>query len=197
MVFWLVMTVLGLIVVKRKLSDDSFSFRGEFPFEIPSWGYVIVPLAVLSFIYLTMLTVLYVWVPTLVPNFVYFSIPLDAFLLEVLPNLGAGLTILGTSIFFTAFFHLGSSVRLLIPKEEEKIQLMTDGWYGHSRNPLYLGLHIAMIGWIFIFPSLLTGLALVVFLLNQHFRILQEERFLEDKFGDEYREYKKRVRRYL
>ena len=74
---------------------------------------------------------------------------------------------------------------------------MTDGWYAHSRNPLYLGLHIAMIGWIFILPSIPTILMLVIFLINQHFRILLEEEFLEKQFEEEYREYKKRVRRYL
>ena len=191
------MTVLGLIVILRKRFDNASSFRGVAAFDIPKWGYAIIPLAVLGFIYLTVLTILYVWIPELAMDFVYFKFSLDSSMLEVLMILGAGLTLLGTLIFLTAFFHLGSSIRLLIPEESEKTQLMTDGWYAHSRNPLYLGLHVAMIGWVFIFPSLLTVLALVVFLLNQHFRILQEEKFLEDEFGEEYQEYKKRVRRYL
>ncbi|MFX1484912.1 MAG: methyltransferase family protein, partial [Promethearchaeota archaeon] len=100
-------------------------------------------------------------------------------------------------IFLTAFFHLGSSVRLLLPEENDRTQLMTDGWYAHSRNPLYLGLHVSMIGWALIFPSLLVVVALVIFLANQHFRILLEEKFLEEQFGEEDHDYKKHVHRYL
>ncbi|MFX1561560.1 MAG: methyltransferase family protein, partial [Promethearchaeota archaeon] len=161
------------------------------------WGYVAILLAVLSFLYLTALTILYIWVPVLALDLIYIRIPLDTALLELLMNLGAGLNLLGTVIFLTAFFNLGSSIRLLIPKEEERTQLMTNGWYAHSRNPLYLGLHIAMIGWVLIFPSILTILALAIFLVNQHFRIRLEEKFLEEQFGEKYRDYMKRVRRYL
>ncbi|MFW9802846.1 MAG: methyltransferase family protein [Candidatus Thorarchaeota archaeon] len=194
--FWLVATILGLIVIKRRL-DGISSFVGIMPSDIPKWGYVVIPLALLSFLYLTALTVLYIWVPAIAIDFVFIMVPLDTSILEALRLVGAGLTFIGTLIFLTAFFHLGSSIRLLIPEEEEGTRLMTDGWYAHSRNPLYLGIHIAMIGWVFILPSLLTGLALVIFLVNQHFRILLEEKFLEDRFGEDYRAYKKRVRRYL
>jgi protein-S-isoprenylcysteine O-methyltransferase Ste14 len=194
--FWLVTTILGLIVIKRRI-DGISSFAGTLPSDIPKWGYVVIPLALLSFLYLTALTVLYIWVPVIAIDFVFIMVPLDTSILEVLRLVGAGLTFIGTLIFLTAFFNLGSSIRLLIPEEEERTGLITDGWYAHSRNPLYLGIHIAMIGWVFILPSLPTGLALVIFLVNQHFRILLEERFLEDRFGEDYRVYKKRVRRYL
>lgn len=195
--FWLIMTVLGLIVIKRKRSGDISGFGGIPPSDVPRWGFVTIPLAILSFIYLSLLTILYVWTPNLVLNYVFYMFPLDTFILETLESIGGGLTLLGAMIFLTAFFHLGSSIRLLLPKQNERTRLMTDGWYAHSRNPLYLGLHVSMIGWALIFPSLLVVVALVIFLANQHFRILLEEDFLEKQFGDEYRDYKKQVRRYL
>lgn len=195
--FWLITTVLGLIVIKRKRAGDTTGFGGGIPSDIPRWAYIVIPLVLLSFIYLSMLTILYIWIPSLVVSFVYMELLLDIYTAEVLANIGGGLTLLGALIFLTAFFNLGSSIRLLLPGEEEQTQLITDGWYAYSRNPLYLGLHIAMIGWILILPSLLTVVALVIFLINQHFRILTEEKFLEKRFGEEYIEYKRRVRRYL
>lgn len=195
--FWLATTILGLDVIKRKKSEGISNFTGRTPSNIPRWGYVVIPIAMLSFLYLAALTILYIWLPAILTYFVFFTASLDTSMLELLSYLGAGLTFIGTLIFVTAYFNLGSSIRLLMPREEERTKLITDGWYAHSRNPLYLGLHIAMIGWIFILPSLLTGLALVIFLVNQHFRILVEEKFLEDRFGVEYREYKKQVRRYF
>ncbi len=193
--FWLILTIMGLIIIKRKRTGDMSGFGGGLPSDIPRWGYVVIPLALLGFFYLSALTVLYIWIPALVTDFVFLKIPLDIRTTNILINIGGGLTLLGALILLTAFFHLGSSIRLLLP--EERTQLVTDGWYAHSRNPFYLGLHIAMIGWIFIFPGILTIVMLVIFLINQHFRILLEEEFLEKQFEDEYREYKKRVRRYL
>jgi len=195
--FWLAATILGLDVIKRKKSEGISSITGRTPGDIPRWGYVVIPLVMLSFLYLSILTILYIWLPELVADFNFSAIPLDTNTLELLSNIGAGLTFIGTLTFLTAYFNLGSSIRLLMPGEEERTKLITDGWYAHSRNPLYLGLHIAMVGWIFILPSFLTVLALALFLVNQHFRILLEEKFLEDRFGEEYREYKEQVRRYF
>jgi len=76
--------------------------------------------------------------------------------------------------------------------------LITSGPYGFSRNPLYLG------GNVFIFfgaalllksPTALVGTALHLPLVNEFIR--REERQLEQAFGDEWRSYKTRVRRWL
>lgn len=195
--FWLIMTILGLIVIRRRRAGAMTGFGGGIPADISQWGYVIISLALLSFIYLSILTILYIWVPEFVTDFAYLELIMDANTSTVFANVGGGLTLLGSVIFLTAFFNLGSSIRLLLPSDKEHTHLVTDGWYAHSRNPLYLGLHISMVGWIFIFPSILTIVALAIFLINQHLRILTEEKFLEKKFGDEYVSYKKQVRRYL
>ncbi|MFX1484050.1 MAG: hypothetical protein ACFFCP_12795, partial [Promethearchaeota archaeon] len=118
--FWSVLTVLGLIVLKRKRSGDISGFGGRLPSDVPRWGCVTIPLAILSFIYLSVLSILYVWTPNLVMNYVYYMFSLDTFMLETLANIGGGLTLLGTMIFLTAFFHLGSSVRLLLPEENDR-----------------------------------------------------------------------------
>jgi protein-S-isoprenylcysteine O-methyltransferase Ste14 len=76
--------------------------------------------------------------------------------------------------------------------------LVTDGPYRYSRNPMYLGFTLAYIG-----VSLLTGavwsllLLPVALMVTQRFVIEREERYLAHKFGDAYREYVRRVRRWL
>ena len=75
--------------------------------------------------------------------------------------------------------------------------LMTDGPYRFSRNPMLLGIYLYDIGillWLYS-PWPLIVFAVEVILLTLQVR--SEEKRLEADFGDEYREYKKKVPRYL
>jgi protein-S-isoprenylcysteine O-methyltransferase Ste14 len=76
--------------------------------------------------------------------------------------------------------------------------LITSGPYRFSRNPLYLG------GNVFIFfgaalflgsPTALFATALHLFMMDRFIR--REEEQLEREFGEMWRSYKKRVRRWL
>jgi protein-S-isoprenylcysteine O-methyltransferase Ste14 len=76
--------------------------------------------------------------------------------------------------------------------------LIVEGIYRHTRNPMYVGMTCLTIGigvaldnlWIVALAPL--GLVFVHFIA-----VLPEERYLEEKFGDSYRAFKKSVRRYL
>ena len=75
--------------------------------------------------------------------------------------------------------------------------LMTEGPYRLSRNPMLLGIYIYDVGvliWLFSWWPLLVFAAEVILLTLQ---VRSEEKRLEADFGDEYREYKKRVPRYF
>ena len=75
--------------------------------------------------------------------------------------------------------------------------LMTDGPYRLSRNPMLLGIYIYDIGillWLLSWWPLIVFAAEVILLTLQ---VRSEEKRLEADFGDEYREYKKRVPRYF
>ncbi len=75
--------------------------------------------------------------------------------------------------------------------------LMTDGPYRFSRNPMLLGIYIFDLG---VLLWLMSRWPLAVFAVEVVLLTLQvrsEEKRLEADFGDEYREYKKRVPRYL
>ena len=76
--------------------------------------------------------------------------------------------------------------------------VMSHGPYAYSRNPIYVGFCFVAIGvglsqnslWITL--SFLPA-AFIVF----HTAIVREEKYLEKKFGEEYRRYKEKVRRWL
>ncbi len=75
---------------------------------------------------------------------------------------------------------------------------VTEGPFGISRNPMYLGmaLLLAGIGWLLVSTSvMLSGLAFV--LIVQKYFIRPEEEALEHLFGEEYTDYKNRVRMWI
>lgn len=77
--------------------------------------------------------------------------------------------------------------------------LVKEGPYSMTRNPLYLGNLINLFGVL-----LAMSLPLIIFILSfliiftiYFLIIISEEKFLEERFGDEYREYKRSVPRVL
>ena len=76
--------------------------------------------------------------------------------------------------------------------------IVTSGPFRFSRNPLYLSLTLLYFGLILAFNTWRGIILLVPLLIIMHFGVvLREERYLEQKFGDEYRDYKARVARYV
>jgi protein-S-isoprenylcysteine O-methyltransferase Ste14 len=76
--------------------------------------------------------------------------------------------------------------------------IVSDGPFAFTRNPLYLTLLVlyAAIGVAAASPPFLVGL--VPFFVVLRFGVVaREERYLEAKFGDVYRGYKARVRRWI
>jgi protein-S-isoprenylcysteine O-methyltransferase Ste14 len=85
-----------------------------------------------------------------------------------------------------------------IPPYLPTTALVVDGIYGRTRNPLYLGTTLVYLG-LSVAAGSLWAIVLVVPLLwviNVGV-VAREERYLERKFGDAYRAYKARVRRWV
>ena len=76
--------------------------------------------------------------------------------------------------------------------------LATNGLYGLSRNPIYVGFAITYVGLALAIDSWLV-LALLVpcLIVVDRFVIRREERYLSLKFGADYDDYRARVRRWL
>lgn len=75
--------------------------------------------------------------------------------------------------------------------------LNAEGIYRLSRNPMYVGYFLYYLGCAVLADSVLLLVTLLVFQVSAHWIILSEERWCIARFGDEYRRYMKRVRRYL
>jgi len=76
-------------------------------------------------------------------------------------------------------------------------RIVTGGAYRYLRNPMYLGHLIFMLGLAITFSSSLA-LALLVFHAGWfHLRVLRDEERLESRFGESYRVYKARVKRWI
>ena len=76
--------------------------------------------------------------------------------------------------------------------------IVTNGAYRFSRNPSYVALTLLYIGIAFLVNSVWVLLMVVPAVTLMNFGVIKrEERYLEAKFGDEYREYKTTVRRWV
>ena len=76
--------------------------------------------------------------------------------------------------------------------------LVTGGLYRYTRNPMYLGMVLLLVGVATALGSLGAWLPIPVFVwIIQAWFIVGEERFLEQTFGESYVAYKRCVRRWL
>lgn len=112
-----------------------------------------------------------------------------------------GLVIIGAAIALDLwslllFFRAKTTSNPMKPNNTS--YLVTSGLYRFSRNPMYLGLLVMLTGWALYLGSLspLSMLPLFVWMLTKQ-QIIPEETILMDKFGQEYRDYQQRVRRWI
>jgi len=76
--------------------------------------------------------------------------------------------------------------------------LLTGGPYAYSRNPMYLGWGLLHLGTAFLLNTAwLLGTLVLAFGYLHFVEIPKEESKMEAKFGEEYRQYRQQVRRYL
>jgi protein-S-isoprenylcysteine O-methyltransferase Ste14 len=105
------------------------------------------------------------------------------------------LMIAGLMIITLSLVSLGGSTRIGLPTVETKLK--TKGLYMFSRNPMYIGFHLVTAAAVIYTLNLSLFLISIYSMIIYHLIILGEEKFLDEKFGPEYQEYKKKVNRYL
>ncbi|MBN2736750.1 MAG: isoprenylcysteine carboxylmethyltransferase family protein [Spirochaetales bacterium] len=98
-------------------------------------------------------------------------------------------------IMIISFLNLGSAIRFGIPADST--ELKTHGLYRFSRNPMYLSFNLLILcAMLFTAHPVIICLG-VYSIVIYHFIILGEEKFLEQRFGETFLQYKQKVRRYL
>ncbi|TIN45164.1 MAG: isoprenylcysteine carboxylmethyltransferase family protein [Mesorhizobium sp.] len=112
--------------------------------------------------------------------------------------------IIGGALILIGFALFGAGIRNFsraatpVPTNEPTRVLVTTGIHGWTRNPIYLGMFLIYGGigvaaqniWILIFTLPLA-------ILIRYGVVAREEAYLEQRFGDAYRDYRQSVRRWL
>jgi protein-S-isoprenylcysteine O-methyltransferase Ste14 len=104
--------------------------------------------------------------------------------------------ITGTVILFISTFKLNKDLIFgLSTSEGHKLQ--TNGIFSISRHPFYLGFILILFSSCLFNPHYINILAFAGAWIIHHFIMIKEEQFLISQYGEEYRQYKKRVKRYI
>ena len=114
---------------------------------------------------------------------------------------GAALLLLVAGVSFSlpavrSFRRAGTTVNPV--RIENASELVTGGMYAISRNPMYVGVTLVLCAVAFLLGNLWTLAGPIAFVAYiTRFQIIPEEKLLTAKFGETYREYCRRVRRWL
>ena len=124
-------------------------------------------------------------------------LPIASIVPEPWNYVGIAFIAVGVSIVVlpaTAFSRAGTTV---IPFHESSA-LVTSGLFQITRNPMYVGMVSVLIGVALLLGTLTPFLAPLLFVPTLNVRVIRhEEVMLEERFGDEYRAYKDKVRRWM
>ncbi len=116
--------------------------------------------------------------------------------INIIRIIGAILGFMGDLVFLLAITCMKDSWRAGIPKSD-KTKLVTNGIYKISRNPAFLGFDLVYIGILLLYFNPIHLIFTLFAIIMLHLQILQEEKFMEATFKEEYIDYKKKVFRYL
>ncbi len=110
---------------------------------------------------------------------------------------GALLATAGVALAASARIHFLRTGQSVIPWTPTP-ELIFQGPYRYTRNPMYVGMTLLTLGLGVALNNLWMSLfALPALLIVHLIAVLPEEKYLSEKFGDSYRTYLTRVRRYL
>jgi protein-S-isoprenylcysteine O-methyltransferase Ste14 len=112
--------------------------------------------------------------------------------------IGLGVALVGEGLRFWGVLYAGSATRTTGRVGADR--LVTDGPYAHVRNPLYVGNFFLSLGTVLMCWAWMPWMVLVLmgaFAVQYGSIVREEERFLRGRFGRDYDEYCRHVRRWL
>jgi len=146
-----------------------------------------------KFIHPPLVALFHIIVAYLMGRYVHLAIPSST----PIKNIGVGLVIMALIFSFSAFNEFRKLQTTLDPHGSVKV-VVTNGIYKLSRNPIYLGFLLMVIGFP-LYSGYYSGIIVAPFFLVSMNRLVieKEEAYLEEKFGNVYTDYRSRVRRWL
>ncbi|MFX1388335.1 MAG: methyltransferase family protein [Promethearchaeota archaeon] len=100
-------------------------------------------------------------------------------------------------IFAISITFIILSHRTLFKTHKPSDKLITDGILRYVRNPMYLGILLIYIAFLFLSISLIGIAMFVIVFLVYNWMVNYEENILEGMFGEEYKEYKSKVPKWV
>ena len=127
-------------------------------------------------------------------GFVLWSLPLQFPSSVYLQLIGVVLTLTGYFLFIWSVRARGRySVSWAMPEDQK---LVTRGPYRYVRNPSYLGYFLMFLGLFLVWSNVFTVFPFLA--IPGYYRVaVDEERFLERRFGEAYAEYRKKTGRFI
>ena len=109
-----------------------------------------------------------------------------------------GLGLLVASLVWTAVaqFQMGASWRIGIDRKN-RTELVEKGLFSVSRNPIFLGMRLALAGFFLTIPNAVTLLTLVLGDVLMQIQVRLEEEHLKNLHGANYAEFCRKVRRWI
>ncbi|MDQ3710758.1 MAG: isoprenylcysteine carboxylmethyltransferase family protein [Acidobacteriota bacterium] len=141
---------------------------------------------------LTLVVILYAFAP----QFYSFTLPVVWLENQIIQTVGIVLLLLSLGWTVLAQIQMGNSWRIGID-EEKKTPLVQSGLFRFSRNPIFLGMIITLLGVFLTIPNALTLLFLSLDFVLIQIQVRLEEEFLTRTQGEGYAEYRRQVRRWL
>ena len=142
------------------------------------------------------LIVIIVLVYSFWPNGYFLFMPIKWLERTWITTTGAMLLVLSLIWTLVAQTQMGESWRIGIDQEHQTALVRT-GVFNLSRNPIFVGMMITLVGLFLVIPNALTLLTLVTGVMLIGIQVRLEEEFLLKSHGEGYTRYKQEVRRWF
>lgn len=141
---------------------------------------------------LVVITVVYSWLPTLYEYFV----PIPWLNHPLMSMIGVGLLIVALGWVITAQAQMGDSWRIGVDTDHSTA-LVTGGLFRYSRNPIFFGMRIMLLGLVLVLPNAILLAITVLGDVLMQIQVRLEEEHLTQRHGLTYQKYCQRVRRWI
>lgn len=186
LLYFLLVFVLRSIILKKQTGVNAFVFgRSQKAHDYIGRVYKL----------LTLGTWISIALFSFLPDYYKYLLPFWYLENETLQFSGVVLVLISFGWTSIAQYQMSESWRIGIDYGE-KTDLISQGLFKHSRNPIFLGVIISYFGTFCIIPNVLSfSLFLLCFVIIQ-IQVRMEEEYLESNHGQEYLSYKSKVRRW-
>jgi len=186
-IYFGVAIVLKSVIVAKRTGKNPFVLpKDDNVYGLVGFYFKLVLIAI--FVYVVVYTVFPTWHDTFLP-IQHLDNPTINYI---------GLSCLVISLIWAviAQMHMKNSWRIGIDTET-KTELVTGGLFSISRNPIFFGMIVTLLGTFLATPNALTVLFLILGYILIQIQIRLEEEFLTKEHGQEYLKYKLKVRRLI